>query len=310
MEKMSSKIKMLLKGHNLIRYSLFILFRKKIIKRVNPCRFESLSMHAHLNYKPDLEKPKSFNERITYLKLYYKNNLWKQCADKLGSKKYLKSIGLEKYLPKTYAVYSNSNDINEKELPNKYVLKTNNDCGSVFIKNRDDINLDKIKKALNNSLRKNYVSSTNEWVYEDIEPKIFVEELLIPESGNDLIDYKFFTFNGEIVFINVISNRDYDVKNFSVDENYNLLPFIRCYFLPKKIMPAPKCFEEMKMIVKNIAKNFDFVRVDMYATKDGPRIGELTFFPSSGKGIFIPKKYDFQYGKYFDKTKLSSIFPK
>ena len=58
----------------------------------------------------------------------------------------------------------------------------------------------------------------------------------------------------------------------------------------------------MTKIAETIGSHFDFVRVDLYNTTEGIKIGELTFCSQSGYGLFTKKEFDFKYGKYFEDT--------
>lgn len=307
---MKSKIKktfndLLFNIHNktLFRVIFYALFYKNMKDKKK--RHEKKTK-LFFNYKFNYLEPHSFNEYLIWIKLYYRNDLWKLCADKLKCKEFLIENGFEKYVPKTLGVYNSSKDIKLDDLPQKFVLKTNHDSGSVFICDKSKTDFSSVFKRLDSSIKNNYSASSLEWFYDDIKPLIFAEELLTPsiETPNDLIDYKFFVFSGRFRF-------GFAAVNRSVAPRFNLFEndfkMVNCEYIhlksPKKKQPVkPSSFDELKDLAEKIGKHFDFVRVDLYNTNEGPKIGELTFTSMSGFGQFTKKEYDFKYGEYFKDT--------
>lgn len=90
---------------------------------IDTCQKQNKHARRRLNYKYDCSNPQTFNEYIGWIKVNYCNNLWKKCADKLGSKEFLKELGLDKYIVKTYGIYNSSSEIDLDKLPNDFVLK-------------------------------------------------------------------------------------------------------------------------------------------------------------------------------------------
>lgn len=302
-KRLISAIRFNIHNKTLFRVGFYYLFLRKMKNKV---KRHKIKTKCFFNYKFNYENPRSFNEYLIWIKLNYNNDLWKKCADKLKCKEFLIENGFEKYVPKTLGIYKQSSEINLEKLPQKFVLKTNHDSGSVFICNKDKTDFNSVFSKLDKSLKNNYSSSSLEWFYEDITPTIFAEEMLEPsiESYNDLVDYKLFVFSGKYKFGFVASNRNIDVK-FDLFENG--FEIVKCEYIhlrspKKKRILKPSNFEELKELAEKVGQHFDFVRVDMFNTKKGPMIGELTFTSMSGFGQFTKKKYDFKYGEYFKDT--------
>ena len=311
MEKKISRIRFLLHNRTFLK-TLFSHFRKKpSLDGVEKDDFESKKI---FNYHLNFENPRTFNEKIIWLKHHYYNEKWCECADKLGSKKFLTEKGFSKYLPKTYGVYDNSKQINLEKLPQKFVLKTNHDCGTVFVCDKTKTNLKEKFEKLDNSLMSDYScrNSNSEWVYNKIKPVIFSEEVLTDYYGGNIIDYKFFIFNGKCCFGFLGQNRNVDVRFAVFDRNFNFFNTEYIHLKPSKkdIIKKPNCWDEMVRVAEKIGSYLDFVRVDLYLTTDGIKIGELTFFSHSGLGSFTKSKYDFLFGKFFDNTKFKDLFGK
>ena len=290
-----------LKAHIFWPWLKWKLSKKEFIN--DPVEREIRMAEVSLGRVPDLKDPKSLTEKIMWLKLYYRNDLWRRCADKLEVKNFLSEIGLSKYVPKVYGVYKSSCDIDLSKLPHRFVLKTNHDCGSVFICQQGKTDFETVFEKLDESLKSKYSQrgGNNEWVYDSIKPMLFAEEVLEPSSGTDLRDYKFYCFNGTPKFLNVVSDRNVDVRFNLKDMDYKDIDCLYAKLKNKKLSKNPPIgFDEMKRVASAVAKHFGFVRVDFYSTKTGPKIGELTFFPSSGQGAFYPRKYDYEFGSYLD----------
>lgn len=266
---------------------------------------ENMDGSLRLPYKFDCEHPRSYNEKLVWLKLHYRDEKWVQLTDKLGGKDFLVSKGFGKYVPATYQICNTPEEIDMEELPNKFVLKTNTDCGSVFVCDKQTTNFVSTFEKLRKGLSRDYSVMTNEWNYHGIIPKVFVEEALSPDQGNDLKDYKFFIFSGKVQFLYVAQARNRDVRFTLFNRNFEPLDVLYLH-LPacKKNFPKkPVFFDEMVKLAEEVGSYFDFIRVDMYATSKGPKFGELTFFSQSGKGFFFPSSFDFKLGSFIDLSK-------
>lgn len=301
MEKLTSKIKFAIHNKTFFKHTVFELFynhsRNKEKRRIHK---EKL----YFNYKINVDNPTSFNEYLLWIKKYYRNDLFKKCADKLTCKDFLSNKGFDKYIPKTLGIYSFSTEIDLDKLPDRFILKTNHDSGSVFACQKGVTDFKSIFNKLNKSIQNNYSIFAGEWFYEDIKPIIFVEEYLEPLEENELVDYKFMVFNGKVKFGYVGQNRRNDLRFALFEPGFKYADCEYAHLKPKKkdLVKKPANYEEMVKLAEQVGSLFDFVRVDLYNTKDGIKIGELTFSPMSGFGAFTKKEYDFKYGEYFKDT--------
>ena len=192
------------------------------------------------------------------MKYNYRNNLWKEVADKLGGKEYLKKLGYEKYLPKVYGIYSSSKEIDLDKLPNQFILKTNHDSGSVFACEKGKTDFQKVFEKLDKSMERKYSQTNEEWVYEDIKPAIFAEELLSQADGGEIIDYKFFVYNGKFKWGFACLNRNVDAHFVVFEDNFEIQDTDYIYIRPKKkdYPKKPNDFDLMVKIAEDIGKNF------------------------------------------------------
>ncbi len=247
----------------------------------------------------DFENPELFGEKLQYLKLYNKNPLYSKLVDKYEVKKYVSNKLSADYCIPTIGVWNNIDEIDIKELPDECVLKCTHDSGSILFYRKGDPFIDKKLKKLQKSLRKNYYLQSKEWPYRDVKHRIIAEPLMKDDNKLDLIDYKFFCFDGNPMFCQVIQNRR---KNETIDwfnMDWKLMPFSGIHksiferFPNSKIpIKKPFCFEEMKSIAKTLSQGIPFVRIDLYEINQKVYFGEFTFFPMSGYGTFYPIQYN------------------
>jgi hypothetical protein len=260
-------------------------------------------------YVPNIDYPKSFNEKMQWLKLYYRDPLMTICSDKVQVREYIKNIIGEKYLIPVLGVYNNVEEIDFDKLPNKFVLKVNPGSGyNLICKDKKTLNkqeaIDRLKIWLNP--KSNHFFYSYEWSYKNIKPKIICETL-INKSKEDLFDYKLYCFNGKAKVILVCSERSQGLKKNYFNTKWNELPFIKQHPRSNKKIPKPNSFKEMIKISEKLASKFPFVRVDLYETNNIIYFGEMTFYPGNGMEYFKPIDWDYKLGDYLKLPKKIKI---
>ena len=259
-------------------------------------------LKKHLN----LKKPLSFNEKMQWLKLHDRNDLYTKLADKYEVKKYVSSlIGQDHVIP-TYGAYQNFNEIDFSKLPEKFVIKCNHDSGTLVIVD-DKFKFDKKSASikLNNALKTNYYYESREWPYKNITPRIIVEKYILDDKVNELRDYKFFCFNGEPKFMFLATDRQIGETKFNFyDMNFNLTDCKRKDYKLLEYKPeVPVNFEKMKNFSKKLSAGIPHLRVDFYEINGNLYFGELTFFTCSGMIPFKDEKWNVKLGEKIDLKK-------
>ncbi len=250
---------------------------------------------------PDLDNPKTFNEKIHWLNLNYQNELITKCCDKYEMKIYIKEKIGSKYAVPVLKVFNSANEINFDELPNKFAIKVNWGDGAEFselVTDKKNVDINKIKFKMNNAIQpwNNLYYSHFFWGYKNVKPKIFVEQYL-EHDGSDLNDYKVHCFNGEPKLILVCEERSNQrMKKTFLDTNWNILPCRRDDGDVNPNVKKPNNLDEMLKIAKILSKPFPFVRVDFYNVNNQLYIGEMTFHPGCGFESFIPESYNRIFG--------------
>lgn len=259
--------------------------------------------YKKVGYFPNLNDPQTFNEKLNWLKLYYHDKLQEKCVDKITFKEYITQVLGGEYVIPTIGIYEHTEDINFSELPEKFVIKSNCGWGGeqvIIVKNRETADFNKIRAQINSWLVpwNNYFYQSFEWDYENIKPKIIIEEYLEAING-DIPDYKLFCYNGKPKVVLVIEDRFKKVKTKKtfLDINWNILPIRRPKCKINEKIEKPENFDEMIKIASKLAEPFPFVRVDFYYLKNKIYIGELTFYPGGGVEPFASKKQDYELGR-------------
>lgn len=239
--------------------------------------------------------PKTYNEKMNVSKLYGDNIMKTKLTDKYEVRKWIREKIGDEYLIPIIGVYNSFEEIDFNKLPNKFVIKMNNDSGSVFIcQDKNKINIKKLRKKFNFFIKRNYAYASFEMHYKDIEPKIIIEKYM----GNSINDYKFQCFDGKVYYCRVDFDRfGNHMRNF-YDLNWNLQLFNKGDFNNNvNKIDKPKNFDKMVEIVQKLSQGFDQVRVDLYDINGEIYFGEMTFTNGAGLEKINPKEWDYKIGE-------------
>lgn len=261
-------------------------------------------------YKLDLNNPQTFCEKIQWLKLYNRNPKYTQMVDKYEAKKYVASIIGEEYIIPTIGVWNSVEDIDLDKLPNQFVLKTTHgggNLGVIVCKEKSTFDMvatcEKLKKSLKMCIYKVF----REWPYKNIKRRIIAEQYLEEVGRQDLSDYKFFCFNGEPRYCQVIRDRNTVETIDFYDLEWNHMPFVGLNKIAKNgLFPVAKPYHltEMIEICRKLSKDIPFSRIDLYVVENKVYFGEITFYPASGLGFFTPSEWDMRLGEMIDLSSL------
>lgn len=256
--------------------------------------------------------PKTFNEKMQWLKLYDRKKIYSTMVDKYEVKNYVANIIGKEYVVPTIGIYNNFNDIDFKEMPDKFVIKCTHDSGGLVIcEDKSKFNKKKAKKKIEKSLKTNYYYKSREWPYKNVKPRIIVEKYIEDKNIKELRDYKFFCFNGEpkIMYVSDNSHRNNQHCCF-YDMNYNELNIKRRDYKDfEQKVKKPYNFNKMIEFSKMLSKNIPHVRVDWYEVNNKLYFGELTFYTCSGFIPFETEAWDYKMGEMLKlpKKKISDI---
>ena len=250
----------------------------------------------------NIENPQTFNEKLQWLKVYDRKDLYTTLVDKYRVKQYVADKIGDEYIIPTYGVWDKFEEIDFNVLPDKFVLKCTHDSGGIIVcTDKKSLDKKKARKKIERCLQRNYYLSYREWPYKDVEPRIIAEKY-IAKDGTDIPDYKLMCFDGEVKCSFVGSER-HGMEGLKVtfyDLDWNEMPFERHYPKSTYPLPRPEKYEEMIRLAEILSKNIPFVRVDFYEVDGKIYFGEMTFFPGSGLEEFTPKKWDYVLGSWIN----------
>lgn len=300
-------------------YKKIIRSKKLRFKILAALRFVPDKIMIKLQYriktgrKLNLKNPQRYSEKLQWYKLYYRDPVMPQCADKYQVREFVKSRGLAHILNELYITFDSPEAISFEQLPNKFVLKLSNGSGTnLLCLNKNHLNLETVKKEFHAFLSQSAAAAGREWVYHtERKPLIIAEKYLEdPDQKDGIYDYKFICFAGEPYYVvQDIDRFTQHCRNIYDMDWHDLHVASDCPCSAQAFSP-PENLEEMKEIAKILSKGFPAVRVDLYSVCGKIYFGEMTFFPWSGYVIFDPDEFDFEMGKKFilpEKTNTRSI---
>lgn len=319
-----------------LRHPVRLLVRigkNSFLKRMSDEKYLKMLFKDSMGYPLDLENPKTFNEKLQWLKLHDRKPIYSTMVDKYEAKKYVADIIGESYVIPAIGVWERFDDIDFDVLPNQFVLKCTHDSGGLVIcRDKSKLDMKAVRKKINRCMKRNYYWSSREWAYKDIKPRILAEKYMgdfcqsnetngkseiscdILQSKYGLLDYKFMCFNGKakILFldIGVIGKGEGHAENYYrnvYDRDGKEMPFKETrehYPVPVSL---PDNFKEMVDIAEKLSKGIACLRVDLYRMSNGDiKVGELTFFHGGGmSNVFAPEIWDRTLGDWIELPEKS-----
>lgn len=274
-----------------------VKYRKNLEKSLYPMELEEY-YHDIFGYYINHENPQTYNEIINWEKLHVNDARRARLADKYLVKSWIREKIGEEYVVKLCGVWNDANDIDFGILPESFVLKVNNGSErNIIVKNKSEIDVDQMRRQLNDWMSKSFEYEAYEPHYSQIVPKIICEEYL-EGIADDLYDYNIYCFKGEPHYIWCIKeSHKENCKASFYDTEWNKQEFSYGYPPDEDLAPRPKQLEKILELTRVLCEEFEHVRVDWYITRDG-RIyfGEMTFTTWGGYMRFVPDKWDKIFG--------------
>lgn len=277
-------------------------FVVKMLKFLPDKLYLKLRFRFEMKQKLDLKNPKTYNEKLQWLKINDRNPLYTTLVDKYAVKDYVANVIGKEHVIETYGVWDKFDDIDFNSLPNQFVLKATAGGGSnsVYIcKDKNTFDFARAKKGLERANKQNMFYNGREWPYKNVPRKIIAEKFMT-NGDKGLVDYKFFCFNGEMKFLYVSQGLDnHDTAEISFfDLDGNELYFSRSDYKRIKNLELPNNWEEVKKTAEKLCKHLSvpFVRIDVYSIENQVYFSEITFYPCSGFLPFEPKSADLELG--------------
>lgn len=290
-----------------------LIKKSKKIKSLTKIRRSSIKAFKEKHgYKPDLNTPKSFNEKLLFRKLNQRSILrsFSKYACKYSAREYVKSKTGPEYLVPLITVVNTPEEFSLSSLPQKFIMKATHGSGwNYIVRDKTAENEAQLKHLIAAWLSCNYsLNFTGESQYEDIQPRVVIEELLTDESGRVPQDLRFHCFGKggkQKIVIQVDSSRDEEITRSHFDENWNELDVAIKYPRPDAPPPKPENLDSLLTVAKSISSEFDYCRVDLYSLGNKIYFGEITFLPINAQGKFTPSTMDFTFGGWLSGFNLT-----
>jgi len=255
----------------------------------------------------NLKNPRTFDDKVWYLKINVRDPLINKCTDKYRVREYIKECGLEHILNELYGVYDSVEEIDFESLPSPCFLKCNNTsgCNMIYDKTKE-FDYEKFKKLFTEGLKEDYYWAGREWNYHNIPPKIICEKVLQDKNGELPLNYRFLCFAGEVKMIFLdIGTADKEGRHAAefyrnvYDKDFNLLPVkVTREQYTKEPIPKPDNLQEMVEYAEILSKPFRHCRVDLYNMDGKIYFGEITFHHAGGCNNIEPEEWALKMGSW------------
>lgn len=277
----------------------------KFLTLLSP-RLNTQVMYRHkFGRWPDLKAPKSFNEKILWLKLntYYRNPLITQCADKYAVRDYVRQQGCADLLSEIYGHWTDPEAIDFSQLPDKFVLKCNYYYHmNLVVTDKSQLNIPATRKLLRKWMHSHGHLLRSEMQYAAIPKSIIAEKFIETSDGKAPVDYKVFCSYGQPYYVmTCIGRTATDMPLFYFYDTCGNL--MREFSWEGKALPKdyvydkPKGWEQMLTYARKLSKPFPLVRVDFYMEGGQIIFGELTFTPAAGLDIDLTPQAEAALGE-------------
>ena len=284
----------------------------------NPARiFFYLGLKGHFKFIPDelyvricyrilmgkrleLDPPRTFNEKLQWLKLHDRRPEQTRWVDKYEVRKFVADLVGEEHLFPLLGVWDRAEDVDWAKLPDRFVLKCTHDSGgTVICPDKRRFAARAARRKLAACLKQNYYWAGREWAYKCVRPRIIAEPLRVDDSGTELKDYKFFCFDGEPRLIQVDFDRFSGHKRNLYDLDWRYQPFQILFPTdPGRVIPRPDNLDEILAFVRKITPKVPFMRTDLYLIGKRIYFGEFTLHHGGGAEKFTPETYDETLGTW------------
>jgi hypothetical protein len=270
--------------------------------------------YLHLVYfwrfgrRANLRRPATLNEKLHWQKLHGYRPFHTTISDKYAAREWVaRRIG-ENYLIPLIAVLERAQDLDWARLPEACVIKaTHGSAQNIIVRDKRLLPETQVKHQLRRWLRQNHYYLSREPQYRGIRPRLVVEQLLTDADGQIPMDFKFHCFHGRVEAIQVDIDRFGDHRRNFYDADWKLLPFTWSIWDksgPKwpngRAVARPARLPEMMDVARILAREFDYVRVDLFSCRDRVYFGELTLHHGGGWERFDPPEYDLYFGNKLD----------
>jgi len=251
-----------------------------------------------VGYVPDLDRPRTFNEKVQWRKLHDRRRVLALAVDKYRVRDYVAArIGGE-YLVPLLHVGARPEQIPFGSLSPPYIIKPNNCSGmTTIVRSREELDAAGSVRWLRECLRETYGLELLEWAYGTVDPLALVEPLLLDDEGRLPMDYKFHVFDGRVAYVHVDQDRETGLRSTTHDRDWRPLALRQKGIAPGDALAPPPNAALMIELAERLAAELEYARIDLYNVGGRVYFGELTVYPDSGLRAFDPPEWDLRWGE-------------
>lgn len=277
-----------------------ILFPLNVLYSINKGWALKVLFRLKNGYSLNLKNPKTFNEKLQWVKLNYKHPLLTKLVDKYTVREYVSEKCPETLNTLIWNGFD-AKDIPWDKLPDKFVIKVTHGSGfNIICKDKSKLDKELCEKKLNNWLKEKFIKCYGEWFYGVERPRIIVEEFLDSGDGKEPTDYKILCFDGKPKYIIVDTDRFVGHKRNIYDLDWNFKENCAMDFPNDVPMEKPENLSELLHYAEILSEGFPSVRVDLYSINGKIYFGEMTFTNGAGFDKITPHEFDLELGSYFN----------
>ncbi len=274
--------------------------KRRYLDWVDDENYIRLIFYCVMGYSLNLRAPRTFNEKLQWLKLYDKKPSYSDMVDKLQVRSHVRQLIGPQYLVNLLGVYKSPDEIDLERLPDSFVLKATSSSNMVMIcHDKSKLKKSRLAKRFK-SWQQNKFYHAREWPYKTVTPRIICEEMLVDDGGRGPDDYKFLCFHGEPRVVEYHRDRFGSHTQDFYDIEWNKLPVSQGSSTSDCSYPKPENFDEMLRIARILSAEYAHIRIDLYNLNGKIYFGEMTFYDSAGFDPIEPYEYDLLWGSWIN----------
>jgi len=252
--------------------------------------------HVH-RARCNLEKPRSFSEKVNWRILYDRRPELEWTCDKLSMKEHVAALGVDVVVPEVLWYGKDVRELAETALDGRWILKPNHASGRLLVFGEGRVaDTTSLEAKMAGWLRDEQGRVLREWAYKKARRLLLVERLVKGMNPRTPpLDYKFFVFKGVVGLIQIdvgrferhtrsLYTRDWKRRAWTLEHP------------PAGDIDRPPNLEAMIAAAEAIGWEYDFIRVDLYTDGEAVFFGEVTPYPGSGLERFCPADADHELG--------------
>lgn len=249
----------------------------------------------------NFRQPSSYTEKMQVIKLAFRNPIMTIFADKAAARELVGQIIGEQYLVPSLGIYEKFEDIPRDELPSQFALKANHGSGyNLICRDKSALDWEETGRKAQQWLDSDFSRVSIEWSYKDIPRKLVVEQL-ITENGRIPPDLKLHVYDGKVVDIQFIFDRDIGATTtIHYTPGWQVLPYTMILANSPNPVERPANMDQIINLAEKLGKGFPQVRVDFILARERPYFSEMTFYPAAGLAPIEPPEWDQILGRRID----------